>query len=47
MMTMGQTVLPHWMLRVATNSGATRSMAQMEKLEGFQMWRPRYAERIF
>src|SRR5215213_3232388 len=36
----GQIALPHWMVSVATASGASNSIAQMAKFDGFHRWRP-------
>ncbi len=47
-MTMSEAkLLPHWMLSEATACEARISMAQMPKLEGFQMCRPRTRSAYF
>ena len=38
--TIGQTVLPHWMLSSDTVAGARKSTALTPKFDGFQRWRP-------
>src|SRR5580658_9737567 len=40
-------LLPHCMLSEATDWEARKSMAQMPKLEGFQIWRPRKRSAYF
>src|SRR3954469_498794 len=45
--TIGTRLLPHWMLRPATLSLASTSIATMPRFDGFQMWRPSTRMRYF
>ena len=40
MTSIGQTALPHWTLRLATEAGARKSMALTPRFDGFQRCRP-------